>query len=119
MDVRQGRQTTTMHSIYLIAPGRRPPFGDVAEHLWGPRCDFDSDGNEDEALVDGWTELTVALRPNCEQRVDIDPLDDREPLVLVISSEHEALVREAANFLQSVAGGVLAHDPPQNRGRGR
>ena len=109
----------TMYTIYLIAPGPRPFFGDVADHLWGPGCDVDSDGNADEPLPDGWTELTVALRPGCEQRVDIDPLDDREPLVLVIRSEHEALARKAAIFLRFEAGGELTDDPPQGRGAGR
>jgi hypothetical protein len=104
-----------MHSIYLIAPGPRPFFGDVAEHLWGLGCDYDSDGNADTALPDGWTELTVALRPGCKQRVDIDPPDDREPLILVIRSEHEVLAREAAVFLQSAAGGELGDHPPQDR----
>jgi len=98
-------------------PGLRPYFGDVAEHLWGPGCNYDSDGNEDEAPPDGWTELTVALRPvRNEQRVDVDPLDDREPLVLVICSENEELARKAAIFLQSEAGGELSDDPPHHRG---
>jgi hypothetical protein len=81
--------------------------------------DYDSDGNADEAFPDVWTELTVTLRPDPEQRIDIDPLDDREPLILVIRSEHEVLAREAANFLRSAAGGVLANDPPQDRGGAR
>ena len=105
-----------MHYLYLISPGPRPFFGEVAEHLWGPGCDYDSDGNADPPFSDGWTELTVALRPECEERVDIDPLDDREPLVLVIHSEHEALARKAAIFLRSTAGGELSNDPPQDRG---
>src|SRR5215475_1854413 len=105
-----------MHCIYLIAPGPRPFSGDVAEDLWGPGCNIDSDGNDDQAPLDGWTELTVALRPECEQRVDIDPLDGREPLVLVIRSEHEELARKAALFLQSETGGELSNDPPQDRG---
>jgi hypothetical protein len=108
-----------MHSIYLIGPGPRPYFGDVAEHLWGPGCDFDSDGNADRTLFDEWTELTVALRPECEQRVDVDPLDGREPLVLVIRSENEELARKAANFLPSVTGGVLSNNRPQGRRGGR
>ena len=105
-----------MHYIYLISPGPRPFFGDVAEHLWGSGCDYDSDGNDDEALPDGWTELTVVLRPECGQRVDIDPLDDREPLILVIRSEHQTLARRAAIFLRSSVGGELSNDPPQDRG---
>jgi hypothetical protein len=58
----------------------------------GPGCNCDTDGNEDEAPPDAWTELTVALRPvSDQQRVDVDPLDDREPLVLVIRQPLVAL----------------------------
>src|SRR5262249_50280941 len=102
-----------LRCISLIAPGPRPFWGDVAEHLWGPGCNYDSDGNADQAPPDGWTELTVSLRPDCEQRVDIDPLDDREPLILVIRSDDEELARKAAIFLRSEAGGGLSDDPPQ------
>jgi hypothetical protein len=107
-----------MHRIYLIAPGPRPFFGDVARHLWGAGCDYDSDGNDGDAPHDGWTELTVTLRAGDEPRVDIDPLDGREPLVLVICSEHEDLARKTALFLQSTAGGELSDDPPQDRSAG-
>ena len=69
-----------MHCIYLIGPGPRPYWGDVADHLWGPDCNYDSDDNADQAPPDGWTELTMALRPRCDERVDVDPLDDCEPL---------------------------------------
>jgi hypothetical protein len=104
-----------MYYIYLISPGPRPFFHNVAEHLWGQGCDYDSDGNADPLQPDSWTELTVALRPDCEQRLDVDPLDDREPLVLVIRSEHEPLARRAAIFLQSSAGGELSDDAPPGR----
>jgi hypothetical protein len=58
----------------------------------------------------------VALRPvSDQQQVDVDPLDDREPLVLVIRSENEELARKVAIFLQSEAGGDLSDDPPQGR----
>lgn len=52
-----------MFNYYLISPGERPLFILVAHHLWGNDCDFDSDGNDDEAPAGGWTELTVSLRP--------------------------------------------------------
>ena len=56
----------------------------------------------------------MALRPvSDQQQVDVDPLDDREPLVLVIRSENEELARKVAIFLQSEAGGDLSDDPPQ------
>ena len=58
----------------------------------------------------------MALRPvSDQQQVDVDPLDDREPLVLVIRSENEELARKVAIFLQSEAGGDLSDDPPQGR----
>ena len=105
-----------MHCIYLIAPGPRPFSGDIAEYLWGPGCNYDSDGNDDQAPRGGWTELTVALRPyGDEQRVDIDPLDASEPLVLVIRSENEELARKTAIFLQSETGGELSDSPPHER----
>jgi hypothetical protein len=106
-----------MYYIYLISPGPRPFFGDVAYHLWGAGCDCDTDGDAYDSLTDSWTELTVSLRPDCEQQVDIDPLDDLQPLVLVIRSKHESLAREAAIFLQSSAGGELSNDRPKDRGR--
>ena len=106
-----------MPYIYLIAPGPRPLPGDVAEHLWGPGCNYDSDGNDDQAPPDGWTELTLALRSGRDQqRVDVDPLDDRDPLVLVIRSDDKELARKTASFLQSVTGGELSDDPPKDRG---
>ena len=58
----------------------------------------------------------MALRPvSDQQQADVDPLDDREPLVLVIRSENEELARKVAIFLQSEAGGDLSDDPPQGR----
>jgi hypothetical protein len=102
-----------MFNYYLISPGERPHSISVARHLWGNECDFDSDGNDDEALVGGWTELTVALRPECEERVDVDPIDDREPMVLVIRSEFADLAKKAALFLQSHSGRELSKQAPR------
>ena len=83
----------------------------------GARLQLHSDGNVDQAPPDGWTELTLALRSGRgEQRVDVDPLDDRDPLVLVIRSDDKELARKTASFLQSVTGGELSDDPPKDRG---
>jgi hypothetical protein len=101
------------HRFYLVDPGPRPFFGDVAYHLWGKDCDFDSDGNDDSPEPDGWTELTVTLRPGYQQRVDIDPLDDLSPRVFVIRSAHRGLAKKAALFLQREAGGNLSKSPPR------
>ncbi|MBB2749763.1 UNVERIFIED_ORG: hypothetical protein GGI57_000429 [Rhizobium aethiopicum] len=102
-----------MYNYYLTSPGERPLSTALARHLWGSECDFDADGNDDEALVGGWTELTVALRPECRQRVDIDPVDGSQPLVLVIRSESAELAKKAALFLQSHSGGILSDQPPR------
>jgi hypothetical protein len=101
-----------MEKYYLIAPGERPYFPSLAYHLWGKGCDFDSDGNDDEPIEGGWTELTIALRPECKERVDIDPLDDREPLVFVIKSDDDGLARRAAAYLQSYSGGEIQRVRP-------
>jgi hypothetical protein len=61
----------------------------------------------------------VAPRPVYDgPRVDVDPLDDRQPLVLVIRSENGELARKVAIFLQSEAGGELSDEPPQRHGGG-
>src|SRR5262245_37185627 len=104
-----------MRCIYLIAPGPRPLSGDLAEHLWGPGWNYHSGGSDDQSPPDGVALLTVSLRPYCEQRVEIDPLDSLEPLILVIRSDDEKLARKAAIYLRSEAGGELSDDPPQDR----
>ena len=103
----------SMFKYYLTSPGTRPPSAFVVRHLWGGECDIDSDGNEDQLLVGGWTELTVALRPECKERVDVDPIDDSEPLVLVIRSESSDLAKRTALFLQFHSGGNLSDQPPR------
>lgn len=103
-----------MARFLLTAPGPRPPYHKVADHLWGSDCSFDSDGNSDHPDATDWTELPVTLRTHpwqqdlgTEERVDVDPLSEGEPLVLSIVSQNEDLARRAAEFLQGEAGGEL------------
>ena len=102
-----------MARFLLTAPGPRPPCFKVAEHLWGANCDFDSDGDSETPEATDWTELTVSLRTpqwqqdNVEQRVDVDPLNEGNPLILAIVSEDDDLARKAAAFLHREAGGEL------------
>ena len=84
--------------LFIVRPGPRPPFTSVAEHLWGSGVDFDSDGNSSYLGDTSWTELTIQLRPEYEQRVDIDPVSD-DPLVLKVSSSSEELALRAARYL--------------------
>lgn len=100
-----------MHRLYLIDPGPRPPYYEVAQALWDDR-DFDSDGDSSIPDARDWTELTVALRPDGVERVDIDPVSDAGGLVLCIRSDIGALARRAGDFLQRRSGGSLAASPP-------
>jgi hypothetical protein len=104
-----------MSTYYLVGPRERPYWQSLAHELWGPDCDIDSDGNDDEGLPGGWTELTIALRPDGEERVDIDPLDTIEPMILVIRSDDADLAKRAATFLQARTGGELSELPPPRR----
>ena len=92
-------------SYFIISPGPRPPYHLVAEHLWGG-ADFDSDGNSETPTDTNWTELTVQLRPDGLERVDIDSVFE-DPLVLKIASGSPALAKSVAEFLASSTGGKL------------
>ena len=94
------------YSLHVVAPGPRPPYPKVAEHLWGTGCNFDSDGNSDPWDDREWTELTLILRSDTEQRVDIDPISV-DPLILVVRSSKQSLCQMTADFIVSVSGGEV------------
>lgn len=95
------------HEFILSNPGLRPPYWAVAEHVWGAGCDFDSDGDSSVPDASDWTELTVILRSDECQRIDIDPVEAAEPFTLRIRSEDEQLAKKAAEFLAVRSGGEL------------
>jgi hypothetical protein len=94
------------HFLHVVAPGLRPPFFHVAEHLWGAGSNIDSDGNSNTSDDRQWTELTVILRSDPEQRVDIDPISN-DPLILAVRSSHQSLCKMAAEFIVAVSGGEV------------
>jgi hypothetical protein len=99
--------TITMNSeeIWILSnPGKRPPFAALAQRLWGD-ADFDSDGDAATPESD-WTELTITRRPEYDQRVDVDPIND-SPLMLQIRSATPGLALKAAQFLEQMCGGFL------------
>lgn len=100
--------STGEHVFHLVNPGPRPPFPMVAEHLWGPDCDFDSDGDSVQPDVRDWTELTLTLRPAYDQRVDVDPVEGEMNLTLQIRSTDGSLAEKAAEFLAAYSGGMLS-----------
>jgi hypothetical protein len=87
--------------------GPRPPFAELAEHLWGAAVDFDSDGNSASAEDTNWTQLTISKRPECEERVDVDPVSEA-PLVLKIVSTSRDLALRTARFLAATSNGRIA-----------
>lgn len=105
-----------MPSVFLLNPGPRPAFTNVAVHIWGEGCEVDTDGNATAVDDSSWTELTLTLRPAYRERIDIDPLDDLQPIVLVIRSENDELANRAALFLHGECGGALSDDAPDGRG---
>lgn len=88
-------------------PGPRPPFGFLAEHLWGAGVDFDSDGNSVTPDDRDWTELTVIRRDASAERVDIYPLEGAT-LVLRVVSDSRGLAFRAASFLAHESGSSVS-----------
>ena len=62
----------------------------------GKDADIDSDGNSDHPSSTDWNELTLVLRSDESQRVDIDPTGDNH---LSISSENSEILRKVVSFL--------------------
>lgn len=92
--------------LYLVGPKARPPFGLVADHLWGPDANIDSDGDSRFPTDGAWTELSLSLRAEEDQYVHIDPVST-VPLILKIRSGNARLAAKAASFLQGVTGGAI------------
>jgi hypothetical protein len=97
------------YKLRLKNPGPRPTFYSVAEHLWGPGCNTDSDGNSATPEDPNWTELSLFLRGSSpSEQVDVDPVSVA-PLVLEIRSPSQALCERVARYLAGVAGGEIEH----------
>lgn len=100
--------------LYLVSPGPRPAYYEIANHLWGPGANIDSDGNSETPEDTTWTELTVAPRSgNKDQIVHIDPVSE-SPLVLKIRSPSALLVKKTMEFLSGFTGGVAHPTMPNN-----
>lgn len=75
-----------------------PPFYQLAEFLWGPNVDIDSDGNSDHPESTSWDELTIILRSDESQRVDIDPAGYGK---LKLRSDNEELLGRVISYLRN------------------
>jgi hypothetical protein len=94
------------YELRVQVNGPRPPFADVAEHLWGAGVDFDSDGDSSSPDDGHWKELTVERRVPPTERVDIDPVSET-PLVLRVVSSSQVLTQRTGEFLKSKTNGQL------------
>ena len=93
--------------FYLVSPGDRPPYGRVADHLWGSKANIDSDGNSRTPDDTQWTELSLILRDNDgEAEIHIDPVAVF-PLVLKIRSPNAGLAERTAIFLSDQTAGTI------------
>lgn len=93
--------------FYLVAPRDRPPYGRVADHLWGSKANIDSDGNSRTPDDTQWTELSLILRGNDgEAEIHIDPVAV-SPLVLKIRSPNAGLAERTAIFLSDQTAGTI------------
>lgn len=82
-----------------------PPFYEIAEAIWGGGVDIDSDGDSSHPEDTTWRELTVILRSDCDQRLDIDPTEKDRDIVILRATSQEIL-EQALDFLEGV--GALA-----------
>ncbi len=98
------------HRFLVEVGGPRPPYGRIAEHLWGRDVDIDSDGDSQTPEDTNWTELTLTRRPAYVERIEIDPVE-RTPLTLQVVSASRPLAHRAAVFLAQATGGrVVGRD---------
>lgn len=81
--------------------GPMPKYYAIAEHLWGVDADIDSDGNSYNSESSDWTELTLILRDDETQRVDIDPHEQLHN-TLVLSTTNKALEVSVVAFLRKL-----------------
>lgn len=101
--------------FYLVAPGGRPPYGWVADHLWGSEANVDSDGNSSTPDDTQWTELSLILRGAADEaEVHIDPVTT-SPLILQIKSPDASLAERAATFLSQTTKGNIESSMPSSQ----
>lgn len=100
--------------FYLVAPGDRPPYGWVSDHLWGSEANVDSDGNSRTPDDTQWTELSLILRGAGEAEVHIDPITS-SPLILQIRSPDGSLAQRVATFLSQKTKGNIESSMPNSQ----
>ncbi len=83
--------------------GEMPAYYKIADFLWGDGANIDSDGNSENPNSTNWTELTLILRSDTEQRIDIDPIDDRDKLLILKATTEELMIKTVSYLKDSGA----------------
>lgn len=78
--------------------GELPAYYKIAQALWGKAADFDSDGNSSNPESISWNELTLILRSDESQRIEIDPIKGKNKLLLKTTSK--VLKEGVINYLR-------------------
>jgi hypothetical protein len=73
--------------------GPMPPYWQVADAVWGKGAEIDSDGDSATPDDTNWRELTLVLRSDRDQRLDIDPLETDRDTVELSATSSELLKR--------------------------
>lgn len=82
------------NSSYILVVkvcGMLPPFSEVAYAIWGDDVDFDSDGDSINPDSTTWRELSIILRPDYEERLDIDPISDDKDTIKIVATSQQVL----------------------------
>lgn len=98
--------------FYLVDRRDRPPYGWVADKLWGSEANVDSDGNSRTPDDTQWTELSLILRDDGDEaEIHIDPVV-ASPLILKIRSPNAGLAEQTAQFLSEHTQGIIKLSMP-------
>lgn len=87
-----------MKKSKLKIVGKLPSFIEIANDLWGENADIDSDGNSKHPSSTDWNELTLILRSDVTQRIDINP-DKNQKDQLILESSNSDLHKKVITFL--------------------
>lgn len=103
-----------LHNLYLVAPGARPPFFEVVDHVYGPDDIVDTDGDSNTREATDWTWLYMRLRkPRYREQPVIEVIMLEGGQVMQIASDVEVLTQKTALFLAQKTGGTISDIIPR------
>ena len=80
-----------VNEVNIQIIGKLPAYYDIAEYLWGKNVDIDSDGNSESPEDNDWSELTLILRSDENQRIDIDQIEGNSKQLILRATTNELL----------------------------